>query len=511
MAQAAVIFSSHMVLQRNKRIALFGTGTAGEVVTAKIGDRNVSVTTTADINGKWLMYLPAMEGGLNFTLTITGDGTYEEFTDVVTGEVWLAGGQSNMEYFLINSTGGQEELKNISTSNVRCFDVYRDTFKDENYLPHQRTNSWKLPSEENSALWSAAAYYAAKDMSQKLGVTVGIIGCNLGGTSASCWLPDEDLKEHLSLSPYLEAYAKGVEGKTEAEMIREYDEYIEYHLAWEKRMAECYGKNPDIKWQEVIEICGENRYPGPMNIKSPFRPSGTYETMFKTVIPYTIGGFWYYQGESDDHLPHLYYTLFTALIYRWRSDFMDNTLPFVFCQLPSFAYEDLPDAKNWCPIREAQGDVYKTVKNTAVNVILDCGTFGDIHPKDKRIVGSRMAQLSINLINGTGDGCLSPVYKDFAVNEEKVVISFDCEDKGLCLCGEGNGFELTDGSGVYYPAKAELSGNKIILTCEKVKSPVNARYAWKNYPEYSLYSTDGVPVMPFRTDRQESYDLCCKA
>ncbi len=508
MALAAAVFSSHMVLQRNKKIAVFGTGTLGEAVTVSIPEMGITRTALVREDGTWRVYLPPMEGNLSFTVTVTGDGTYQEFTDVVTGEVWLAGGQSNMEFFLMNSDGGREELENASSVNVRCYDVYRNTFKDENYETHERTNSWKRASKENSGTWSAVAYYAAKRLSERLGVTVGIIGCNLGGTSASCWMPATDLQEHEALHSYLEAYAKGMEGKTYDEMIREYDEYVEYHTAWEKRVGACYAENPEIKWNEVIERCGENRYPGPMNIKSPFRPAGTYETMLQRVTPYTVRGFWYYQGESDDHLPYSYSALLSQLIRRWRTDFEDSTLPFIFTQLPAFCNDDDTEAKNWCIIREAQEDVYKTVKNTAMNVILDCGTFANIHPTDKKPVGERMASLAMSLVYGGSEKeALAPMYRGFYADGSVLTLYFDNIFDGLELRGEGAGFELAGETGDYYPAKAEVRGDSVELTSENVPVPVRARYAWKNYPEFSLYGKNGLPAAPLRTERNENFNL----
>ncbi len=508
MALAAAVFSSHMVLQRNKKIAVFGTGTKGESVIASIPEMGIIRKTPVREDGTWRVNFPPMEGNLSFTVTVKGEDAYQEFTDVVTGEVWLAGGQSNMEFFLMNSDGGAEEMENASTADVRYYDVYRNTFKDDNYEAYERTNTWKCASKENSGTWSAVAYYAAKRLSEKLGVTVGIIGCNLGGTSASCWMPTSDLQEHESLHGYLEAYAKGIEGKTYDEMIREYDEYVEYHTAWEKRMGACYAENPKIKWNEILERCGENRYPGPMNIKSPFRPAGTYETMLQRVTPYTVRGFWYYQGESDDHLPENYYTLFTQLIKRWRADFEDSTLPFIFTQLPAFCNDDDTDSKRWCLIREAQEETYKTIKNTAMNVILDCGEFANIHPTDKKPVGERMANLAMSLVYGGSEkDALAPMYRGFYADGNVLTLYFDNIFDGLELRGEGEGFELAGETGDYYPAKAKVLGDSVELTSENVPTPIRARYAWKDYPEFSLYGKNGLPAAPLRTEKNEDYNI----
>lgn len=173
---------------------------------------------------------------------------------------------------------------------------------------------WELPDPETSGTWSAAAYLAAKELAQTQGVPVGIIGCNYGGSSVSCWLPESDLQAHAAGHPYLQDYADAAAGKTDAEMIAEYDEYVAYHTAWESRMQKCYQEDSNMPWDEIIRRCGENRYPGPLGIKSPYRPAGMYHTMLQRVVPYTIRGFFYYQGENDEIRPDTYGTLLTMLI-----------------------------------------------------------------------------------------------------------------------------------------------------------------------------------------------------
>lgn len=508
MVQAAAVFSNHMVLQQGKRIAVFGTGTAGEYVTVSIPEMGVSVSGKVKADGSWKVYLPAMEGGLSLTMDISGAEEHYQFTDVVTGEVWLAGGQSNMEFFLKNAKGGTEELKQCSHANVRCYNVYRNTFMDENYEAAERTNSWRCASEENAAEWSAVAYWAAKELSEKLGVPVGIIGCNLGGTSASCWMPKEDLHVHTKLFPYWQDYENACAGKTDEEMIADYDAYVAYHTAWTERMEACYRENGQMKWDEVIRRCGENRYPGPMGIKNPLRPTGTYETMLRRVMPYTIRGFWYYQGESDDHRPEVYDLLLTAMIARWRQDWEDETLPFLLVQLPMFCYEDAQDAKNWCLIRENQMRVYQNLKNTGIVVALDCGEWNNIHPIDKLPVAHRLAlQTLCQVYGGDEKAAFGPIYRSFSVEGDILTLAFDHGEDGLILTEDGAGFELAQEDGAYVPAKAEIAGNTVRLHSAAVSCPARARYAWKNFAPVTLYGKNGIPAAPLRTCRMEAYDL----
>ncbi len=507
MIQTAAVFSSHMVLQQGKRIAIFGTGTPGEPVHAAIACFGTSVRTAVRADGTWKLYLPKMQGGLTFTMTIFGSENTITFEDVVTGEVWLAGGQSNMEFFLMNAKGGADALKESSHANVRCYNVFRSFIKDAHFEAYERTNCWHCASEETASLWSAVGYWAAKELSEKLGVPVGIIGCNLGGTSASAWMPKEDLCAHAETEIYWKEYQECIDGKTKEEMIAAFDEYAAYHVAWEKRAAECYAEDGNMKWDEVLRRCGENRWPGPMNIKNPLRPCGMYEMMLSRVMPYTVRGFWYYQGESDDHRPDAYFTLLMTMIARWRHDFENACAPFVLVQLPMFCYEDRCHDQNWCMIRETQQRVCDTLRNTALTVTLDCGEFNNIHPTDKQPVAHRLALQTMALVYGAADeAAFAPILRDFSVKDDILTLTFDHAEEGLELHGE-SGFELAAEEGGYFPAKPEVCGNCVHLRSDAVPVPARARYAWRNYTETTLFGKNGIPAAPLRTCRDESWAI----
>ncbi len=497
MIQCATIFTDHMLLQRGKPIAVFGTGTPGETVTVSVPERRCTVSGAVGADGSWCVTLPPMPGGTGCAMTVNE----QTFTDVAFGEVWLAGGQSNMEFMLKDAKNGAAELAQCADSNVRYFSVPRNTFRDDAYKAAMDAAHWELPSPETSGTWSAAGYLAAKELAQTLGVPMGIIGCNFGGSSVSCWLPEEDLRAHTAGHPYLQDYADAVAGKTDEEMIAAYDEYVTYHTAWEKRMQKCYQEDGNMPWDEIIRRCGENRYPGPMGIKSPYRPAGMYHTMLRQVTPYTIRGFFYYQGENDEIRPDTYGTLLTMLIARWRQDFRDETLPFLLVQLPMHTYADTPENGAWSKLREAQMRVYQTVKNTGIAVILDCGEYCNIHPVDKHPVGHRLALQARRLVYGETElQAFGPIYRSFAAEGDTLTVFFSHAEQGMVWHGEPVGFEIAGADGVYHPAKAVLDGNTVRLTADGVDAPVAARYNWVNYGPVSLFGTNGIPAAPFRTD-----------
>ncbi|MFR3812393.1 MAG: sialate O-acetylesterase [Ruminococcus callidus] len=421
MIHCAAIFTDHMLLQRGKSIAVFGTGTAGEPVTVSVPQRHCTVSSAVQQDGTWRVTLPPMPAGTGCTLTVNE----QEFSDVAFGEVWLAGGQSNMEFMLKDARNGTAELEQCRNSNVRYFQVPRNTFADDAYTAAWNAARWELPDPETSGTWSAAAYLAAKELAHTQGVPVGIIGCNYGGSSVSCWLPESDLQAHTAGHPYLQDYADAAAGKTDAEMIAEYDEYVAYHTAWESRMQKCYQEDSNMPWDEIIRRCGENRYPGPLGIKSPYRPAGMYHTMLQRVVPYTIRGFFYYQGENDEIRPDTYGTLLTMLIARWRQDFEDARLPFILVQLPMHTYADTPENGAWSRLREAQMQVYQTVKHTGIAVILDCGEYCNIHPVDKHPVGHRLALQARQLVYGERElEAFGPIFRSFAAEGDTSPYSF---------------------------------------------------------------------------------------
>ncbi|MBO5055813.1 MAG: sialate O-acetylesterase [Lachnospiraceae bacterium] len=511
MLQAAAIFSDNMVLQRNKKIRVFGTADSGSRITVSLLNQ---IAETECRDGKWKVYLPELEKAEGAEMVIS-DGTETIcFTNIAIGEVWLAGGQSNMELELQNADGGAEILKNgLKESdilkNIRFYYTPKVAYECETLYAEERKSHWELFSEKDAAKWSAVGFFFAKELAEKFhdvkeDVTIGIIGCNWGGTSASAWMSREALLEQEATESYVEEYENSQwVKKSRQEQIQDYEDYLIYHADWEKRAAQVYEKEPMMPFDRVQEIVGPCKYPGPMNCANFTRPYGLYESMLKRIMPYTLRGFIYYQGESDDHKPESYYALFTRMIRQWREDFEEETLPFLMVQLPMHRYQHDPDTKNWCIIREAQMKAYHMVKNTGIAVIIDCGQFHEIHPKNKKPVGYRLALQALwqvyHLI--PEKAAFGPIYKDFLYRDGGMEISFQYEEDGFSLKGELSGFEIAGADEKFYPAKAVvlLNKNTVFLSSEEVKQPVMARYLWTNYGEITLFGANGLPAAPFRT------------
>ena len=252
--KAAAVFSSNMVLQREKNVRVFGTGKNGESVIVSICT-NKAVTEVAD--EKWCVTLPAMKAGGPYEMKISNGEETIVFGNVMIGEVWLAGGQSNMELELQNCMGGKDFLANDKTENVRYYYTQKNCNMDEKFFRDEENTGWSCFDSESARAWSAVAYFYAKELAARLGVTVGIIGCNWGGTSASYWMSRESLEKDTDLKAYLDDFDNAVAGRSREEMDKEYLDYV--RRFWKKVYAQvdgCMEKDGG----PVIGIQIENEY-----------------------------------------------------------------------------------------------------------------------------------------------------------------------------------------------------------------------------------------------------------
>ncbi len=514
MIKFAAVLKDHAVLQREKKVILWGTTDQKEVwIELKdASDVIVCKVEAAVSEGRFEVSLPPVSAGGPYSITASAKSEKNIIDDIYFGEVWLAGGQSNMELELQNSDRGAEEVKNANDPLVRFYYTQKVSWVGEELFEAEERSCWQLCEPGVPAAWSAVAYYFAKDLAKKLGVMVGIIGCNWGGTSASCWVDRDSLAENDKLKTYVEAYDKATEDQDPVKYDQEWQEYLEYQSGFDKRLGEYYSTYPNPNWDEAIKICGENRYPGPMGPKNFTRPCGLYESMLRRVVPYTLAGFIYYQGEEDDNRPYIYRDLMETLIRVWRRDFKGENLPFILTQLPVFVNEGEDDFKNWPFIREAQADVTKSVPDTWMAVILDKGEFHNIHPTDKKTVGDRLAEIALSKVYDMGDesGVFAPEYSGFRIEDGKIYISFEHCKGGLKASQDEPedtaewGFEIAGDDNIYEAATVEIKDNgEVILSSPKIESPAKARYFWKNYAPVYIFGQNGLPLAPFRTDRND--------
>ena len=500
------VFSNHMVLQRRKHVLVWGNAESGSKVTVSIAGQ--SVETSAE-NGAWSVKLAPMEAGGPYEMVVTAENETISFENVLVGEVWFAGGQSNMELELQNSDNGKEVIKQTEDERIRFYYTPKIAQLGQELEEAEAKNAWMECKPEKTATWSAVGYYFARQISKALDVPVGIIGCNWGGTIADNWVSRESLLKHKELAHLVEEYDELVANQNHEEYLKELAEYKEYYAVWEKKVNEIYAKQPDIAWEDVLSIAGENRWPGPMGPLHEYRPAGLYECMVKRVAPFTLGGALYYQGESDENNHTIYRSLLQNLIEEWRGLWQDDELPFAIVQLPVFATDE-KTGYGWGAIRKAQQDVYKTIKNTSLTTIIDCGEQFNIHPTDKETVGNRVAANVLKDIFGFADSngngpCAVDYVPDSVHDHAGIKVLFAGAEEGFYQNGERlleqaydiEGFEIAGADGVYVPAKVIVAENALFLYSEQIEKPEKVRYGHKNYFHVELKDVKGYPVMPF--------------
>lgn len=540
MLNLADIFTNHMVLQRRRPICFFGNAESNIEVTVSIFKNQECIQccgATADNDGTFEISMPAMEAADDLRVVISAGEEVEEFTDVSIGEVWLAGGQSNMEYELKDATGGSEIMHSIVRPSVRFFYTPKCAFRDQEYDNAFSDACWECFEGDNAANWSAVGFWFAKELSEELGVTVGVIGCNWGGSVAFNWMSRENLISDSTTRKYVTEYETSENyQKSFDDQLLDFRNYEKRHAAWELAASQIYEKEPMASFDSVQERVGKCEYPGPMNECNFTRPYGLYNMMLSKIFPYTLGGVIYYQGESDEVRADEYEVLLTNLVKEWRSDFRNQELPFIIAQLPMSRYLHDSEDPSWSIIRENQSRTVNNNRNMGLAVCIDCGEFHQIHPVEKRTVAHRLFLQAMYIAYGrlSKEDASGPEIKSISAKNNSVRITFS-EDNIVfredidgvnnyvrCLNAhpdEKIQFSLTESSGEqelhkrvrnalgfeiqstdrkWYPAgNVNLSGDTIEIYSTEVTNPVAVRYLWKKYHPVFIFDTKGIPLAPF--------------
>ena len=418
MLKMPMIFGDRMVLQREKRIAVWGETEGGAKVTAVLDGNEVS--SVADPEGKFIIYLPEMPVKRGLTLTVKTAAESVTYNDVKTGDVFIAGGQSNMEYLLGTDADKDFEINADKFPEVSFFGYPEYSYEGmEEEFPDESRGFWRIADAENIPFFSAVAYYFAKRVNEALNVPIGIVGCNWGGSPVSAWMAKEDVTGELDVlwKQYREETAgvdlKEVIGRKKALIKTTYEATHTYGKVNADSLMQANGVNellyPGFSREKQLEMLAEWSVKIPLNPIHEWRPCGLYETMLKKITPYSAKAVIWYQGESDcnpDRGP-IYNKSFGKMIRRWRLDWNDD-LPFFFVQIAPFGHWMDCEGKDYHYVREAQDKLTKEMKDTYMVSIGDSGMMWDIHPKHKRPVGERMAELAIGHMYNMPDKCKTP-------------------------------------------------------------------------------------------------------
>jgi sialate O-acetylesterase len=477
-------FSDNMVLQQKADVALWGWADPGETVEVTGSWSRKKAKTTADAQGNWKVNLSTVKAGGPYTLTIKGRNKVE-LKNVLLGEVWICSGQSNMHFPMapIENSGWatgvenyEQEIARANYPTIRMFTVERKV-ADE---PQKDVEGdWQVASPATVGDFSAVAYFFAREIYEKTGLPVGLINTSWGGTPAEGWTQKEVLEADAELKPILERYSEDLAKYPEA--IKVYKAEMEQ---WKLQAEEAKGRGE--------EPAPAPREPmGPNHHKSPYK---LYNAMIAPLVPYAIQGAIWYQGESNADRAYQYRKLFPAMITNWRRAWGAD-FPFYFVQIA-------PHRSQRPEIREAQLLTMQSVPNTGMAVVTDAGDSLDIHPRNKQVVGKRLALWALAKDYGKKDMVYSgPIYKSMKVDGDTIRLSFDHVDGGLVAKnGPLAEFTIAGPDQQFVPAQAKIEGEQVVVWSDKVKDPVAVRFAWERIPEPNLYNKAGLPASPFRTD-----------
>jgi sialate O-acetylesterase len=436
------IISSNMIIQQDRKVAIWGWADKGETVSLAIDNQNYS--TKADQNGHWKISLQKLKAGAKVEMTVNGtSGNSITVKNILVGEVWLCSGQSNMQWTLYphhTVLNNEQELANANYDEVRMYTVDK-VGKPE---PTEDTQGeWLVMNRKNLLVGgeqgtSALAYFFGRDLYKKLNVPIGLINSSVGGTTAEKWTKNEVLESKSEL--------KSLVGKKGASTL--------------------------------------------------------YNGMIAPLKSYTIRGVIWYQGESNVDRAYQYRTLFPAMIQNWRSDWNEKNLPFGFVQLAPCRYKG-QNPEFYVELCEAQLKTLQRVKNTGMVVTNDIGDVNNIHPQNKQEVGRRLVLWAMNKVYKDKKTVYSgPLYKSMKVNGDKISLSFTHYEGGLIARDEKplNEFTIAGADQKFVAAKAEISGNTIVVSSDQVKNPVAVRYAWHDDALPNLGNKEGLPASSFRTD-----------
>jgi sialate O-acetylesterase len=488
----ASLFQDHAVLQRDKPVPVWGTADAGENVTVTFGAQ--ALTTVAGPDGRWSVTLaPLPASATPATLTLKGKNTVV-LNDIVVGEVWLASGQSNMEWPLTRAYDTDLEQLTARFPLIREIKVKRRTAS----APVAGfEGAWRGATTENVAQFSAVAYLFARELHLALDVPVGIVNSTWGGTPVEAWMSTNALKSDPAFAVVPTRWTKQVADFEIAKTA-----YEEKNRTWQAAQTAA-----EARGEKLAEAA-------PVAPKAPvWQPSSLYNGMITPLLPYALRGAIWYQGESNASRAEEYHALFSAMIQGWRSDFGQGDFPFYWTQLASFRAGNgpatAPDGTDWAALREAQTQTL-ALPATGQAVIIDVGDFSDIHPKAKLPVARRLARLALHRNYGFASLADSgPVFAgletipgDAAVNRQAALrVSFTPADRGLRQPDAAvAGFEVAGEDHVFHPAVARIEKGTVLVSSPEVPAPVAVRYAWRNATPAALCDDLGLPVPPFRSD-----------
>ena len=438
------IIGDLMVLQENSNVKIWGWAEPNKEVLIIPSWSQDTVRTKSTGDTKWLASIqtPAADNR-TYTLTVQTQQRKIEVKDILVGQVWLCGGQSNMNYSAAQGiTDMQEELQKPMNPTIRLFTVTRNSSP---WYQEECEGKWQVCNTKSALWFSAVGYFFGKTLSEALSQPVGLINASWGGSPVETWTPASSMSKEPAL--------KGM---------------------WTKNRKS----------------------------KSPYNYTigSMYNAMIHPITNFALAGIVWYQGEAN--VGHTSYAdAFSLLIDSWRTRF-GRDLPFYFVQIAPYKYKH---PNSGAEIREQQARVAASKDRTGMVVVSDLvENVGDIHPRRKQEVGRRLANWALAETYGKpGSKYRHATFASITVKGQKAIIAFNNAEGGIVSDGNpAEALEICDASMVFRPARAMIDqkDGSLIVWNDAVRKPVAVRYMFSNEGIGNLKDTAGLPVAPFRTD-----------
>lgn len=484
------IFSDRMVLQQGKKINVWGWADPGEEVQITVAGSTAK--TQAGDDGRWTAQLSELKAGGPHTFTVQGKNSIE-LKDVLVGEVWLCSGQSNMAMTVSGCLDAEKEIAESSNSQLRMFTVGRNP--QETPQPDVK-GQWAVSGPETTGGFSATAYFFGRRLQKELGVPIGLINSSYGGTNIVAWTSTEVQERNEKFRPILAAWQQRID-------------------SWDPKAAQANYEAQLKRWEEQVKVAKAEgkqapaRPRAPINPKfDPNRPGNLFNGMIAPLIPYSIRGALWYQGEANASpaAAPLYGLQLETMIEEWRTRMGQGDFPFLWVQLPNFmaAQKQPSEDSGWVIVRE---EMLKTLRvpNTGMAITVDVGEADDIHPRNKQAVGFRLAQWALATEYGKDIVRGGPLFTSMEKQGSKIVLGFaDTADELKTSDGKPlRGFAIAGADRKFVWANAKIEGSTVVVWSDEISEPQSVRYNWANNPDGNLVNAAGLPASPFRTDDWE--------
>ena len=490
----APIFMNNMVLQAKKPLYSFGEGKIGSLIEIQILNKYYTFIIEESNFCFRLDPLPIIK--IPFDVLIKSNDQTVILTNCLAGDIYLCTGQSNMQYVCKDVEG--VIYKEIPS--LRLYEVpklpYIGAEKEFDWL-YTNNPKWLLAEKKNIELFSAIGYMIGRDIYFKHDIPVGIISCNQGDTTIYSWLSKKVINENKVLRPYLDDY------NTWKNKYKTYEEFSKYYNKQVPKLMDFWGLLDKFRAEgyssdKVYELAyKEIPYPYlPMGPKNQNRPSGCYDTMLSSIIPFANRCIIYYQGENDVSRAKEYRVAIKELIKSWRSDFRDN-LPFINIQIAGHIYSDT-SSDDVADLRDAQASILDINNQQYVTSAIDYGEKSNIHPIHKNEVAKRVFNIIDEYIYNTNKNSLHPVYSSYDLINDSIKIHTINNDYPLFL----RNTMKTGFIGINIKKEAVDLNNVAVdnhdVIIYGIKNIKEIRYAYSYFPELTVYTANQLPLLPFK-------------